>query len=232
MTTWDDKNLFDVEDSTTTPKVRDLEVHPVTTRDVDGFCARYHYAKVGGNKTWRWGLWEGPILHGVVAYNLPTRTTCESVFGPEHRERVWHMGRLALSDATPNNAESRLIAGSLKRITREHPHVWAVLTYAAVEKGHIGYVYQATNALYTGTGGHSVFYVDPNGGRRSDYLGGAFVSKARAISLGWTRNAGDVKHRYVYLLGSSTHRKHLRRLLKLPVLPYPKATPSGTGTVR
>lgn len=215
-----DLSLFDVENVENMPKVRDMTVGPVSTRDVQEFARRYHYTQTGGNTSWRYGLWHGVVLLGVVAYNLLTRETCESVFGPERFDKVWHMGRLALAEEAPRNSESRLIAGSLKAIQRDYD-TWAVLTYAATDIGHIGYVYQATNALYTGVGGHVTYYVDERGKRRSDYLHG-HVSASRAEAMGWTRHQGDVKHRYLYVLGSRTQRRQRMELLRLPVLPYPK----------
>ena len=217
-----DVSLFDVENETSMPNVRDMIVSTATVADVQEFARRYHYTGVGHNLNWCWGLWHGPVLHGVVSYNMPTRSVCASVFGDEHLHRVWHMGRLILSDDSPHNSESRLIGGSLRAIRREYPETWAVLTYAATDAGHLGYVYQATNALYTGTGGDPVFYVDQLGQRRGTHLDGHGVSAARAADMGWTRHQGGVKHRYVYVLGSKTQRRHRLAQLRLPVLPYPK----------
>ena len=189
-------SLWDVEDTEATEvKVRDMHVAPASTRDVQEFARRYHYTGVGNNINWRWGLYHGVVLHGVVAYNLPTRSVCASVFGEEYLHNVWHMGRLVLSDDSPRNSESRLIGGSLRAIQREQPQVWAVLTYAATDVGHLGYVYQATNALYTGTAGDPFYY---------------------------TRHKGGVKHRYLYVLGNKTQRRERMKLLRLPTLPYPK----------
>jgi hypothetical protein len=215
-------SLFDVEDVDEMPKVRDMTIARASTSDIQEFARRYHYTGVGNNANWRWGLWHGVVLHGVVAYNLPTRSVCASVFGEEHLHRVWHMGRLILSEDSPRNSESRLIGGSLRAIHREYPEIWAVLTYAATDAGHLGYVYQATNALYTGTGGDPTFYVDQDGKRRGTHLDGRHVGSERAAQLGWTRNQGGVKHRYLYVLGSKTQRRQRRALLRLPVLPYPK----------
>lgn len=216
------RSLWDVEDAETMPAVRDMQVGPVAPSDVQEFARRYHYTGVGNNLNWRWGLWHGPVLLGVVSYNMPTRSVCASVFGPEHLHQVWHMGRLILADSAPRNSESRLIGGSLRAIMREHPEVWAVLTYAATDAGHIGYVYQATNALYTGTGGDPVFYVDQAGQRRGTHLDGHAVTAERAAELGWTRMQGSVKHRYVYVLGTGRQRKERLAALRFPVLPYPK----------
>lgn len=204
-------------------RVRDMTIGPASTEDVTRFCKAYHYTNTGGTMNWRYGLYHEGELQGVVAYNLPTRRTCESVFGKEHYDKVWHMGRLALSDDAPRNSESKLIAGSMKLIHQEYPYVWGVLTFAATDVGHIGYVYQATNAIYTGTGGRHVSYLDPEGRRRSDYLDGRVVTLARGKELGWTRQPSKPKHRYLYVLGNKTERKLRTALMRYEPLPYPKA---------
>jgi hypothetical protein len=197
------------------------EIVKVTCDEVEEFCERFHYSHTKGSALWRWGLSSNGILIGVVAYNLPTRTTCESLFGKAGRFHVWHMGRLAMADDAPRNSESRLIAGSLREIQTGYQDVWGVVTYAASDVGHIGYVYQATNAIYTGKSTVHNYYTDSSGNRRSDYLSG-FVSKARAESMGWTWHRGAYKHRYVYILGNKTERKARLKLFALPTLPYPK----------
>jgi hypothetical protein len=132
------------------------------------------------------------------------------------------MGRLALAEIAPRNSESRLIGQSLRAIEKEYPHVWAVLTYAAQDQGHIGYVYQATNAIYTGTGGDSVYYVDPQGNRHSTYINGHNLNQVDARARGWTVHVSLPKHRYVYILGNRQQRKERRKLLLLDEYPYPK----------
>lgn len=215
-------SFWDVEDATEPIRVRDTVVYPASTEDVREFCRRYHYTHVGNNINWRWGLWHGPTLLGVVAYNLPTRSVCASVFGEDQLANVWHMGRLALSDNAPHNSESRLISGSLKAIHRDYPHVWAVLTYAATDAGHIGYVYQATNAVYTGEAGDPSYYIDEAGARRGTHLDGHGVTADRAAAMGWTKASGGPKHRYVYVLGSKRERRQRLKILRYPILPYPK----------
>lgn len=214
-------SLFDVENvDGDMPRVRDMTIGRVSTSDVDEFAHRYHYANGGLCALWRWGLYDGLVLHGVVSYNTPSRQAQAAVFGEEHIAHIWNMGRLIFSDRSPRNCESRLIAGSLRAIQREHPHVWAVLTYAATDAGHIGYVYQATNAIYTGTGGNTYHWVTPDNQRRSTVK----VEPAIALQRGWRPVVSGVKHRYLYILGNKTERRERMRMLKLPSLPYPKAT--------
>lgn len=224
-------SFWDVEDMDDFPPIREMTIEHAPRHEVDEFCRRYHYSNNGGSKVWNYGLWHGVTLLGIVSYNLPTRSVCDSVFGPEHYEHVWHMGRLAIADHVPRNAESHLIGGSMRRIQQEYPYVWAVLTYAATEVGHVGYVYQATNALYTGTGGDPIYFIDQQGKRRGRYLSG-HVSDARAEAMGWTKYIGAPKHRYVYILGNKREKRQRRALLRYPVLPYPKGTPDWEGMIQ
>lgn len=226
-------SLFDIEDVAPdqVAKVRDLRVDRVSTKDVDEFAQRYHYSENGGSRLWRYGLWDGLTLYGVVSYNLPTRTCCESVFGKDHGpDRIAHMGRLVCADHAPPNSESRLIAGSLPLLRIDYPTVWGVLTYADTSVGHYGTIYQATNALYTGEGGDVNYFIDAKGQRRSAYLSG-YVTKERGESMGWVHHTGGMKHRYVYLLGSKTHRRFLHDNLRFPHTKTPYCRNRGCGTL-
>jgi hypothetical protein len=221
MTTSRNVSLFDVDDVTSFSKVRDLTVSKVAQSDVHEFCRRWHYSRTGGNMSWNYGLWDGFTLVGVVSYNLPTMEACAALFGAERWEWVVHMGRLVCADDAPRNSESRLIAQSLRALKCDKPSTRAVLTYAASSEGHLGYVYQATNAIYTGAVKSGHHYTDERGQMRGSKQG-VRVSIADAKNRGWQVVPGLPKHRYVYLIGNKTERKEARRLLKLPVLPYPK----------
>lgn len=217
-----DISLWDAEEATA-PKVREMNVGPASPADCDEFARRYHYSGHAANQSWRYGLWHGVTLWGFAGFNLPTRETCQSVFGAEHVDKVAHLSRLALAEHAPRNSESRLIAGSLAALAQDVPRLWAVITYADILQGHIGYVYQATNALYTGVGskGHAR-YVLPNGRIRGDYEGSRQISREQARRRGWQVIEPLGKHRYVYILGTPAQRRARRKALRLPVLPYPK----------
>ena len=72
------------------------------------------------------------------------------------------------------------------------------------------------------TGGHATFFIAPDGGRHGDYSRGKQVTDARAEERGWVRHAGAEKHRYVYILGNRTQRRHRLAQLRLAAQPYPK----------
>lgn len=222
-------SLFDADDVESFSPVRQMAVHPVTVGDVEEFARRWHYSGSAGSALWRYGLYDGAVLVGVVAYNLPVRRACEMVFGPEHYERVVHMGRLICADNAPRNVESRLIGESLRMLKRDKPELWAVLTFAAQDQGHLGYVYQATNALYTGTGGYGKNYTAADGSMVSTTAKCGPEERERLLAHGGTISEALPKHRYLYLVGSKTERRRSRALLRLPVLPYPKAAAIATG---
>lgn len=221
-------SFFEVNDHSTV-RPRDLVVRPCSAADVQNMCARWHYSRGAGHIGYRHGLWDGDVLYGVSLINAPVPNVQECVFGSEHAHHVMDLQRLALPDDAPRNCESRLISGSLRLLKQQRPDVWAVVTYADTTQGHVGTIYQATNALYTGTGRTTYAWVDSrgvlrskrsSGGGRGDHGG---ISKAEAEARGWTRVDSKVKHRYLYLLPDSRkHRRELLALLQLPVLPYPK----------
>ena len=228
-------SLFDVDDVTTFGPVRDMTVTRVSAADVDEFCRRWHYTHHKGASAWSYGLWDGFTLVGVVAYKLPTMQVCSSFFGEDRWEWVVHIGRLVCADDAPRNVESRLIAESLRLLKVDRPVARLVVTYAATGVGHIGYVYQATNALYVGMTASAHYYVDTKGQRRStkqnegpNRNGGLSIAKARA--RGWTVHRETPKHRYAYLLGNKAERREARALLRYPVLPYPKPTANEKDT--
>lgn len=215
------ENLFDVSQREQMSKVRDMVVGPASANDLNEFCRRWHYMNRSGPAMNIFGLWDENTLVGCVSYNLPTMETCSSVFGEERWDTVLHMSRLVCAENAPRNSESRLIAGSLKLLKNDRPQVRCVITYAAQSEGHVGYVYQATNAYYTGLGGEKFFYVDQQGNQRSTKQGKR-ITLAQATEIGWRRVDNLPKHRYIYLLGNKTERSESRKLLLLKVQPYPK----------
>jgi hypothetical protein len=77
-------------------------------------------------------------------------------------DEIMDLKRLYLEDIGLKNLESFVIAQSLKMLMNDFPNVKIVLTYAWEGAGHIGTIYQATNAIYLGKsakGMHKYAYV-------------------------------------------------------------------------
>lgn len=168
------------------------------------------------------GLCEESRLVGCVIYSIPASyTLCKGVCGPEYKQYVIELSRLVILTETPN-AASFLVGRSLAALP---DHI--VVSYADCNThvGHVGYVYQATNWLYTGQGNPEPLWLHPETGEVISYVRRHVESKAAKLGfvkaqLKQFKQVG--KHRYVYFAGSRRFRRDARLSLNYDVLPYPK----------
>ncbi|MDL5351115.1 hypothetical protein [Microbacterium sp. zg-YB36] len=201
-----------------------------TVRQIPGgmgrdFIKEHHYTKGCHNGPMCWGLFDSERLIGVCAFATPSSENVRSsVFGVEHKSRVTELHRLVILDETPTNTESWFIVRALRGLQEYRPGIWAVLSFADGTEGHVGTIYQATNALYCGTTGRSRFWRDQTGRLRHPRQNGHNITPEEAAERGWVGEMRDAKHRYLFLLGDGpAHRRMLRRLVQVNVLEgYPK----------
>lgn len=188
------------------------------------FIRENHYSRSCHNGPMCWGLFEGQRLIGVLAFATPgSENVRRSVFGAGRESEVTELHRLVVLDGTPTNTESWFIAKAIKGLNSYRPQYRAVLSFADGTEGHRGTIYQASNALYCGTTGRSRFWRDAEGRLRHPRQNGHNVTPDEAEAFGWTSEMRDAKHRYLFLVGSPSQRRHDRRDLLLTVQPYPKA---------
>src|SRR4030067_697275 len=92
------------------------------------------------------GLFLGEELKGVVCYGTPSSAPLRGgIAGIEHASNVVELTRLWVCDSVPRNGESFLIGRTLGRAGKE-----IEVSFAEIQQGHSGIVYQATNWIYTG----------------------------------------------------------------------------------
>ena len=190
------------------------------------FVRVHHYSHGIHNGPMCYGLFEDSgRLVGVCAFATPcSENVCASVFGPDHKRSVTELHRLVLLDEIPKNSESWFIVRALKMLKKDRPNYRAVLSFADATEGHVGTIYQATNAIYTGTSGKATFYIDQTGRLRHPRQNGVNITKDEATARGWVATKRDGKYRYLFLLGSHQDKNWVRHNLKLPTLKYPKQT--------
>ena len=167
-----------------------------------------HYAKRMPSISYAYGLYSHDEMVGMVSYGSPASPSlCKGICGEEYKSDVIELNRLVLKDNLPNEA-SFLVARSLKLL----PKPKVVVSYAdAGGHFHTGFVYQATNFLFTGTTRPRTDIAGKDGKHSRHHLGD--ITK---------RVDRTAKHRYVYFIGSKRERKVLREALRYPVLDYPK----------
>ncbi len=193
-----------------------LEVRKLKNWEAEPWILNSHYARRMPNIIFAYGIYkphERDIsaleLSGIVTYGVPaSNSLCRGVCGEEYAGRVLELNRLVIREGLPKNTASRLIGESLKKLKYFAPLI--IVSYADTKMHHIGYVYQATNWIYTGKtkertdmmpkgGGHSRWGKDPT-----------------------KRQPRSAKHRYVYFVGDKRQVKQMRTALNYGEHPYPK----------
>lgn len=242
--------LFDVAE----PAMSRLELERCTVQPVNYATAKTvleeaHYIGKPGSTQVALGLYADNVIGGVITFG--TIATAKAICGPEHASEVLELTRLTCYPFMPENSESWFIAQSFRWLSRNRPDIHIIVSYADPSAGHIGYVYQATNFLYTGMSSPNKVFVTEAGEvihtrgafdiRRlartqtpdtttaqlfddDDYRDkrtGRAIMREKRIPIGHYEDA-PAKHRYVNFIGSRSHKKALRRALRWPVLPYPK----------
>ena len=201
-------SLFDfLEDS-----VPDKQVRRITYSDAKPFILNVHYARRMPSINYAFGLFVNGELVGVVTYGVPaSHPLCIGIAGRENQRNVLELNRLViLPKYNGKNYASFLVGRSLKML----PNRTFVVSYADTAWSHVGYVYQATNFLYTGLSAKRVDTYQPNGLHPRAY------DKSNHSSWHQTRSR---KHRYVYLVGDKRTKKQMRKELKYKVIDkYPK----------
>lgn len=159
---------------------------------------------------------------GVVIYGVSCSSTLlKGICGESEKSNVYELTRLWIKDGTPKNTESYIIGNTLKLLDKE-----IIVSFAEIQQGHVGTVYQATNFLYCGL---SAKFKDPKvKGLEHQH----HATYAHGMTMQEVRDRyGDSnvyyverprKHRYVYFNGSSRRKKELLSKLKYETLPYPK----------
>lgn len=193
------------------------EVRSVPFEQVKPWLKKKHYAKRVPSISYAFGLYIDGVLSGVVSYGVPaSNALTKGLCGEEYADKVLELNRLVVETGIKNSA-SYLVGKSLRLL----PKQTIVVSYADTGQGHVGYIYQATNFIYTGLSDrhveweigkdqHSRHLVDEYGGinRAKEILGDKMVAKERSR-----------KHRYVYFVGCN---KKIKDSLKYPIKQYPK----------
>jgi hypothetical protein len=185
-----------------------LTVNEIQSWECEQWVLRKHYAKRMPPISYAYGLYEDKELIGVVTYGSPpSRPLCVGVCGKEHADKVLELNRLVLADNHKNHA-SMLVGRSLRLL----PPPKIIVSFADTKQGHVGYVYQATNWLYTGLSAARNDRVSEGDGRHP----------RTGFDPNGTLIPRSAKHRYVFFVGNRKDVKDLKACLNYPPQPYPK----------
>ena len=190
------------------------EIKKINYEDTKPFILNIHYAKRMPSISFAYGLFFNKELVGMVSYGSPVSPSlCRGIAGIENKKLVLELNRLVLKYNKKNEA-SMLVGKSLNLL----PKPKIIVSYADTQQGHQGYVYQASNFLFTGTTKARTDIAGKDGKHSRHHLG----DKTKRVYR-------SAKHRYVFIVGNRKDKKHLTKQLKYPILNYPKSNEVSHG---
>lgn len=206
-------------------------VLPIEPAQTYQWLLKKHYAHRIPSISYAFGLYDGCELIGVVTYGVPPSGNLKNgIAGDKYAGIVLELNRLVLSESAPKNSASCLVGRSLQRL----PSPSIVVSYADTEQGHVGYVYQAANFIYTGLSAkrsnwtieglenlHGFTIADMSRGQenRAQYMRDTYGDK-------FSLTPRSRKHRYIYIVADKKTKKKILESLRYEVQPYPKGNTS------
>jgi hypothetical protein len=205
------------------------EVLRIKPEETYSWLIKLHYAKRIPSISYAFGLYINGVLTGIVTYGtLSSSTLRNGICGEQNSNYVLELNRLCF-DIYVKNGASYLVANSLKHL----PKPSIVVSYADINQGHVGYIYQACNFIYTGlTAKRTDWKV-----KGLEHLHGQTIADmSRNINGVMTRSeymrkkfGNDfyledrvIKHRYIYFVGNKYQKSKLLNDIKYNIEAYPK----------
>jgi len=196
-----------------------MEVLPIKHEECEEWLLKIHYAKRIPLIMHSFGLYVDKKLDGIITYGMPASPAlCVGVCGEDHRHLVLELNRLCLLNNKKNQA-SFLVGNSLKLL----PKPSIVVSYADTSMNHNGYIYQATNFIYTGLSAKRTEWRIIGSNRHSRTLTAQHTLKEMQNNPDkFHRLDRPQKHRYIYFLGDKKQKKEMLSKLNYNIEPYPK----------
>ena len=174
-----------------------------------------HYAKRICSVSYAFGLIKDLKIIGICTFGFPPNYSYNDGKCIFHNLKIktLELNRLVINDNEKKNLLSFFLAKCLKLL----PSPLALVSYADPNVHHTGYIYQATNWIYTGTSTPKKRYHFEDGSsfdiRRGIDTKGKIVSIEDLLPT----------HRYLYFIGNKKQKKEMFKDLKMKTFSYPKA---------
>ena len=174
------------------------------------FLLPRHYSGRKPNIKYAFGHYKDDVLLAVCTFGKPaSNSLCIGVCGVEYSHCVYELNRLCV-DGDMDIELSSFVSWCLRQLKRFN---LIIVSYADTQMNHHGYIYQATNFIYTGaTKRRTDKYVE--GGKHSRHYDN---NKQNGL-----RRVRSSKHRYVYFACSKSKKKIFTNSLKYNRYRYPK----------
>jgi len=172
-----------------------------------------HYARRIPSICHAYGLYDViNILQGVCTFGIPaSHDLCNFICGEEFNSHVLELNRLVLNDHDIRGVTSFFVSKCLKLL----PPPKIIVSYSDTGVGHNGYIYQATNFIFTGQ----------TKSQKDLKIKGSNLHSRHAYDTNKLETEyveRTIKNRYVYFIGSKKEIDIYKKAFKLESLPYPK----------
>ena len=198
-----------------------MQVLPIKNEETAPWLLKKHYTKRMPQIMYAFGLYENESLIGVMTYGIPASPSlCMGICGKEYSDKVLELNRICLENNEKNQA-SYFVAKTLQLLLK--PTI--VVSYADTAQGHVGYVYQASNFIYTGLSANRVDWTI----KGQEHKHSKTISDGKTLEDIKAEHGDDFyyversrKHRYIFFVGTSKQKKEMLSKLNYQVEPYPK----------
>ena len=171
-----------------------FEVAPIDHAVALSFVLEHHYSGRYSSARARFGLYRGDALVGVAVFAVGGGPEVLSILPCD---AAVELGRFVLLDGVEANGETFFLARCFEQLRRagfggvvsfsdDIPR--ATVAGDVVFKGHLGIIYQAHNAFYTGRGTPRTKYLLPDGREFNERA----AQKIRAREEGWRGAAAQL----------------------------------------
>jgi len=190
--------------------IENCTVRRIKREDTRTFLYFIHYARRMPQITYAFGLFENNNLIGVCTFGYPASPSLiKSLLKDSENKILLELNRLCLKpEYNGKNYGSYFVSKCLKLL----PNETYVVSYADSGWSHCGYVYQATNWLYTGKQEE----------RFAKYCNGKHARHQERFDSEYKQLISS-KYRYIYMVGDKRTKKDMLKNIKCEIFnEYPK----------
>lgn len=195
------------------------KVESIDTYLTKDWLLHKHYAKRIPSISYAFGLYENEILSGVLTIGKPpSPTLCDGVCGKSFSQYVYELNRLCVNDGLEKNVLSFFVSNTLKKINEK----MVLVSYADTSQNHHGYIYQATNWIYTGLSDKRTEWKMINSNSHSKSICDKYTLEQLQNDERFILVERPQKHRYIYFIGNKYEKNLMQKNLNYKIEPYPK----------
>lgn len=191
-------------------KLKDkYKIKQIDYRTAMDLVIKNHYLHRQAPCSMAFGLFEkNERVVGVIVYGVSCSSTLlKGICGESEKSNVYELTRLWIEDSTPKNTESYLIGNTIKLLDKE-----IIVSFAEIQQGHLGIVYQATNFLYCGL---SAKFRDPKVKGLEHQHHATYANRMTMAQVREKYGSENVyyadrprKHRYIYFNAKPKRKKN------------------------